>query len=133
MTILELYEVRHLREQLNRELARQHSLETAIDGLTTAFDGLPRSTSHTSRTEKLATLLVDTSEIIRELNERIIEAAIRLTERLFEIDLTDNERKILQLRYVKGLSFNAVAAEVNLSRGYTFRVHSDALKKVTRR
>ena len=78
-------------------------------------------------------LLVDTSEIIRELNERIIEAAIRLTERLFEIDLTDNERKILQLRYVKGLSFNAVAAEVNLSRGYMFRVHADALKKVTRR
>ena len=132
MTILELYEVRNLRDELKREIERQRSLEAAIDGLTVTLDGLPRPPNHTSRTERLAVLLVDTSEIIRELNERIITAAVNLTEKIFAAELTDYERKILQLRYVKGLSFNAIAAEVNLSRSYMFRIHSDALKKATR-
>jgi len=131
MTVLELYEVRELRSQLAREVERQQSLEAAIDGLTATLNGLPHSTTVTSRTERLATLLVDTAEIIRDLNERIIAATITLTEKIFTADLLPDERNVLLLRYVKGLPFNRVADEVHLSRGYMFKVHSTALKKVT--
>lgn len=129
MTILELNEVRNLRDELNRELGRQRSLEAAIDGITSTIDGMPRSTGYASRTEKLATLLVDTSEIIRKLNERIVTASIELTERLFTFDLTVCERDILIQRYVKCLPFRKVAAAVNLSIDHTFRLHRTALKK----
>lgn len=131
MTIIELYEVRELRNELTKELDRQRSLEAAIDGLTSTLDGMPHAPNRTSRTERLATLLVDTTDIIRTLNERIIEAAVRLTERIVQTDLTTHERDVLILRYVKCQSFNQIANKINLSRGYMFRVHSDALKKVT--
>lgn len=132
MTIAELNEVRDLRAELNRELDRQRSLEAAIDGLTSMIDGLPRSQSSTSRTEKLATLLVDTSEIIRRLNERIITASVALTEKIFAADLSNVERDILIQRYVKCLSFKRMASEINLSTDYVFRLHRSALKKTVR-
>lgn len=131
MTIEELNEVRGLRAELERELERQRSLETAINSFTATIDGMPRATECTSRTERLATLLVDTTDIIRTLNERILEVAVRLTERIMQSDLTTHERDVLILRYVKCQSFNKIANETHLSRGYMFRVHSDALKKVT--
>ena len=132
MTIAELNEVRDLRAELNRELDRQRSLEDAINSLTSLIDGLPRSHNSTSRTERLATLLVDTSEIIRDLNERIITATVALTEKIFRTDLSNVERDILIQRYVKCLSFKRVASEINLSIDYIFRLHRSALKKTVR-
>lgn len=132
MTIAELNEVRDLRAELNRELDRQRSLEGTINSLIPSLDGLPRSRSFTSRTEKFATLLVDTSEIIRDLNERILTATVTLAEKIFMTDLSNIERDILILRYVKCLSFKRVASEINLSIDYIFRLHRSALKKTVR-
>lgn len=132
MTIEELNEVRNLRAVLAKELDRQRSLEAAINGITTTIDGLPRPTNHESRTEKLAVLLADTSEIIRNLLIQITAATVALTEKIFALELSSNERNILILRYVKCLSFKRVATEIDLSIDYVFRLHRRALKITVR-
>lgn len=129
LTAAELYEVRDLQKILGNELDRRRQLEAAITTLT-HFDGLPRPRNFGSRVERLALLLIEVTETLRDLRERIINAAVKLTEFLIRADLTADEREVLTLRYVTGLSFREISCRTNLSIGHVFKTHRRAFKRI---
>jgi len=130
LTAAELYEVRDLQKILGNELDRRRQLEAAMTGLATRFDGLPRPRNFGSRVERLALLLIEVTETLRDLRERIINAAVKLTEFLIRADLTPDEREVLTLRYVTGLSFQEISRRTNLSIGHVFKTHRRAFKRI---
>lgn len=68
-----------------------------VFSLTTCFDELPHPRNFGSRVERLVLLLIEVTETLRDLRERIINAAVKLTEFLIRADLTPDEREILSL------------------------------------
>lgn len=131
MTRAELHEVRELRKLYRLEVERRRQLEATIHGLTTRhLDGLPRSTSIDSSVERLALLLIEVTGRLHELRERLFNAAVKLTELFTLADVTPDEREILSLRYVTGLSFDEISRQASRSIGSVFKLHRSALNRI---
>ena len=89
-------------------------------------DGMPHGSSQTDLSAYAATL----DEMIEELKqERLKRAKLR---RQIERDISalknEDEQKVLRLRYIKGLKWEEIAAEMNYSYKWIHKIHGKALK-----
>ncbi|MBR4542232.1 MAG: hypothetical protein IKO54_08750 [Lachnospiraceae bacterium] len=123
MTVQELSQVYHLNREIEAYKRRLDKLKAKIGASTPKLSEMPHNPSQTdSQTEQIAADIVDTEAIIKALQIQCIHERSRLTRYIDKIQ--DSEiRMIFLLRFIDGLSWDMVAAEM----GEGYRV--EAIKK----
>lgn len=125
MKLTTVFELEEKISAARDELARLKSLATAT---TARIDGLPRSTSVTSRIENYAVKILDCQRRLDGLVEDSLCAQIDLT-----LDITKRVHgtagAILYRRYIQLKPFAVIAAELNYSESAIYKFHSDGVKK----
>jgi len=83
--------------------------------------------------DRLADDMAKLDELERELIERTIqlEQDIRITE-LYITALPEQQRRVIRLRYVEGLSWREVAKVAHYSVDHCFAIHRQAIKQIQR-
>ena len=89
-------------------------------------DGMPKGTNQSDLSGYAALLDEQISELIQERYKRAklradIENSIRDME-------NENEQQVLRLRYIKGMKWEDIRAEIDYSWQHVHRIHSNALK-----
>ena len=103
-------------------------LETVVKS--PAMDGMPRKPATNGLEYEVARI-----EIAKVKLEKARNKALRLQDEIEDmIDLlTDSDQKsLIRLRYIHGLSWDEVASEMNWSRSQVFRIHGWALENLRR-
>ncbi len=91
-----------------------------------ASDGMPHGSSHSDLSDYIAIL----DEQIELLKEERLERArhYQKIERQIHQMKNEDEQEVLRLRYILGMKWKEVAAEIDYSWEQTHRIHSSALK-----
>ena len=89
-------------------------------------DGMPHGSSQTDLSAYAATL----DEMIEELKQERLKRAKLRWKIVRDIRALENEdeQKVLRLRYIKGLKWDEIAAEMNYSYKWIHKIHGKALK-----
>lgn len=124
---MNLSAVVELRRELEKEKSRLESLKAAVTNLTVKLDELPRSSARVSRTEKLATQIIDSERRIAELEIELVNQALNLTEEILR-RVAGQSANVLLMRYIRIKSFEDIAARLNYSRSYVSRLHRQGVK-----
>lgn len=108
-------------------------VRTKIEGLKAiTYDRERVQVSPSNKTEELIAQLVDTedklSKEVREHFDEVVEA----TKRIYSLD---NERQIqvLEMRYIKGMRWQAIADELDIEYRSATRLHRKALRNFERK
>ena len=123
-----LYELRYLDKRIEDRLEEAARLRSQINRATSIFSDMPRGGKGRDWTDTLLKAC--------ELERRIMDETNRLirwkAEARAAIDLIDeaNYRRVLEMRYVQGRSWRAIAREMNYSERAVFYLHVQALKKI---
>lgn len=112
--------------RLREELARWRA---AGERMGAAADGMPRAKGRASRVEEAAVHIVDLQrELGRETERLACERAAAL--RAMRTVENDELRYLLELRYIDGLTFEAIAEKTCYSVRQTLRRHALALDEL---
>lgn len=108
ITVQQLSQLRYLKQEINVERERIMQLRTKSIYGTRRLDGMPSAAKRADRTAQCATELAYLEQLLAEHMRRAICELLRLQRFIGEIP--DSEmRLIFYYRYIKGLSWNAVA------------------------
>lgn len=129
ITYTDLQECRRMNNFINDETERMYRLESQIERITTAMKiaGGGGSGASDKMAEDIATLL--------DMRDALWDAIINRKEKIDNIrimiaGLPDEQRRILELRYFDGLTWNTIAKRTNYDRRHCFRLHRLALVKL---
>jgi RNA polymerase sigma factor (sigma-70 family) len=128
----EFKNLRQLGQELEDIQERISRLRSAMEGLNRVMLNSPDS--HSVPTDKLAKQMAELDELQREEMALLAEhyARIHGLERRLEI-LPAPQRRVMELRYVKGLKWRGVAKAANLSESQCYRRHVKALKTLRKK
>lgn len=122
---------RELMEEIDRETREAHYWEDIAIGLSPSkFSYGSKSTTRKDMGDYVARFL-DIASHCSQLGE---EATIAKDQILEVIDSLDNliYRRILRMKYIDGLTHREIAERLHYSMGYIRRMHSRAIKEVTK-
>lgn len=111
-------------EETRERIAR---LRSAMEGLNRVMRNSPDS--HAVPTDKLAKQMAELDKLERQLAEDVIdyERRVRALEgRLATLPVA--QRRVMELRYIRGLKWKAVAKKVGYSVDNCFKLHRKALE-----
>lgn len=107
MTKKELLQLWYLNREIDREQKRLFQLKAAATDTSVKVSGLPHG-NHVSDKTAVAALIADSEAVLQEKIQLCIAEYNRLNRFIASVD-DSLTRQILQLRYVDGLSWVAVA------------------------
>ena len=93
-------------------------------------DGQPKGQSTESQVEKITLLVIEKERELMTLKEQLVEVAGELAQKLSQLSLTSQERRVIFLRYVACMHFRDIAFEMNKSDARTYAIHATALDKI---
>lgn len=96
------------------------------------YDGMPKGSTTSDPTAKAATYIVDVYESRIETLKGNVERIMRrkaLAEELLD-RLTDDERKVIEERYIKGTRWDFIPGILHFERTWCFELRKRALKKM---
>ncbi len=112
MTLKELSQLYHLNREIEMDKRRLKELrEKSLSPGSPRFDGMPKSTTVISRVERYTEEINDLEAIIAAKQLQCIHERNRLERYIRDID-DSYTRQIFTLRFVEGLSWGRVAAQV---------------------
>lgn len=126
-----LMNVRILNQKLISAKEKLLELDDSLKKITIELNGLPKPQGYVKlRVETLVAMKVEIERQIAELEEEIQGAKADLTTKLFEMDLSTDERRILLRRYVNLENFDTIAQNLFFSKSKVFTLHRLATKKI---
>lgn len=117
-------------EALEQKLTAWRTAATTAP--TSPIDGLPRARPLTSRTENFAQKIIDGEQELKELRSELSTTTARLSDEIFQRVDDGRERNVLFLRYVAGLDFKKIAAQLSLTKDPMFKLHRRGREKFSR-
>ena len=123
---MKLSTVFELEEKISAARYELENLKSLATATTRQMDGLPRSTSTTSRVESLAVKIMDCERRLAELVEEKICRQVDLTLEISE-RVTGNAAIVLILRYSSCKTFAEIARAMSLSRPRISALHKQGL------
>ncbi len=126
-----LKEYKTLRVQIAKDEARLKELEEMKDEITANItDERVQSSSVGSKVEKLAIKIADLENEIADEKIRAIDRMNEIHSSINSLDDVD-EQLILELRYIRRMSFADIARSLYFSASKVYRLHRNALKNMT--
>ena len=129
MTRNELERMADLGERLKKLKERENDLRESVQGLTAILSDMPKANS---RHDKMAEYVARLEEIRAEYAEMISEhEELQIRYDKAVLVLNRKERKVLELRYETGFGWQRIAWKLHFSESHVFKLHREALKKVS--
>jgi len=106
----------------------QHYRELAMQ-CTQAITGMPGSGDKTGKQERFVTALVDVQKELQERLHTLIENKTK-AEELIDTLQDPQERAVMRMYYLSGLSMEEIAEHAGKERTWPYRLKKEALKKL---
>lgn len=127
LTYEDLMECRRMQAFISDQTERMAQLESQIERITTAIrqsGGLGSNAVQDKMAEDIAVLL--------DMRDALWDAIIQRKEKVEKIklmiaNLPDEQRRIVELRYFDGLTWNAISDRTSYDKRHCFRLHKLAL------
>lgn len=130
ITCEELNAVWHIKRQIEREQRRLHDLELCIAPTPPVLDGMPHCPPLVYKVERVATLLLDTQQLINSLGEQLAQCKFELLMKLQSFRLSELQERVLSYHYVACLKFGEIAKLMNYTYQHIHRLHNQGLNSL---
>ena len=107
---------------------RIEALRDTLERTTLQLDGMPHGSDGT---DKMATLTATIVDLEKKLDKRRVDCEKEMQRAETVIDtLPDQQRLVMRLRYIEGLSWKQVAEKSNYAKRHCIRIHKKALERM---
>lgn len=131
MTREELTAIPTMQKALNRKAERLEQLQeqaTCVQAIDTSRDKIQTSTVNKSMA--IVDMAVDLEAELKLDSDELRAIRMRAAKFIDGLELSSNERQILNLRYASGLYWQDISELMNYNARYVQEIHADVLKKV---
>jgi DNA-directed RNA polymerase specialized sigma24 family protein len=127
---LDKAELRHYRDLVLEAKELEEEIDALRDKVTSRTwpDGLPHGSGSGDKLGNVVAKIADLSKLLECKQQALIYQRYQIESAIEQLDPV--ERRLIRLRYVKGLSWERVCVGINYSWRETHRKHSEALKKM---
>ena len=110
---------------LERRIA---ALRETLERTTPQLDGMPHGSDGTDKMASITATIVD---LERRLDKRRVDCEKEMQRAETVIDtLPDQQRLIMRLRYIEGLTWRQVSEKSNYDKRHCIRIHKRALERI---
>lgn len=110
---------------LERRIA---ALRETLERITPQLDGMPHGSDGK---DKMATLTATIVDLEEKLDKRRVNCEVEMQRAETVIDtLPDQQRLIMRLRYIDGLTWRQVSEKSNYDKRHCIRIHKRALERI---
>ena len=104
------------------------ALEETLERTTVQLNGMPHGSDGA---DKMSAMVADIVDLMTKLDERRIkcEKDMQEVERVFD-SLPDQQRRVMRLRFIDGMSWKKIAKETHYDRSYLIRIQQAALERI---
>ena len=129
MTIEELNSPMKIREEIRRKTSEVEMLREMFH--TSVIDGQPKAKPLLSMPERLTIAISELEATLAQLANDLIDVSAELTAKIVST-FADNQlmSSVLIRMYAAGLSADEVARSLGYTRGYIWKVHNQAIKRL---
>lgn len=128
MTYAELNAVWETKLRLEREKRRLVDLKVCAVSMTPILDGMPHAPALESKVERIALLIADTEQTIKNMCQSLAQRKFELLTRLQALPLNELQQRVLSYHYVACLSFKEIAKMLNFTKEYISKLHNRGLR-----
>lgn len=131
MTKEELTRIPIMQRYLNRKAERLEQLQeraTCVPAIDTSREKI--QTSKVNKSMAIVDMAVDLEAELRQDSDELRAEHMKAAQFIDGLELSSNERQILNLRYVSGLYWQDISELMNYNARYVQEIHADVLKKV---
>ena len=127
---MEKRELQQYRALLAEACLLEEEKRRLADGMLAAvrITGLPKGNGTADDTGRLAAKLADLSVLLAEKLEAAIDARLRMEEAIENLEA--QERVLMRLRYIEGLTWERIAEEMHYSYQWVCTLHERILQKM---
>ena len=120
-----------LDQRINSKLEQVSSLNELATKCTSTLTGMPRNPNRGTSTmaDAIAKIVDLQAEINRDI-DRLVDLKRDMVRAIKAVDNTEYQT-LLEKRYLCFMSWEQIAVDMNYSLQHTFRLHDNALKKIT--
>lgn len=128
MTYAELNAVWETKLRLERENRRLVDLKVCAVSMTPILDGMPHAPALESKVERIALLIADTEQTIKNMCQSLAQRKFELLTRLQALPLNELQQRVLSYHYVACLRFKEIAKMLNFTKEYISKLHNRGLR-----
>lgn len=121
----------HIDHRIESKLSQIESLKSLATRVTTVFSDMPHSASPDN--QRLQKTIAEIVDLENEVSTDITQLVSLKREIKNIINQVQNEkyRTLLELRYLNFWTWEQIAVNLNFSIQHTYRIHDEALKKIS--
>ncbi len=125
-----LNQARELEHTISVEIDRIRCMEEMANKATSINSDLPGSPTrdNTSR-ERILAKVNDLKNEVNTLIKNLDELKEDINDKIWNLSRTEYI-EVLSYRYIQNMNWDEIAKAINLSAGYTFKLHAQALKEM---
>lgn len=128
LTCEELNAVWIVKKRLEREQRNLVDLRLMAEPSPPPLDGLPNAKSLTYKVERIATLMIESQQLIERLGNMLAERKFELLTKLQSLQLNELQQRVLSYHYVACLKFAEIAKLMSYTKLHVHFLHRQALK-----
>lgn len=104
------------------------ALRDTLERTTVQLNGMPHGSEGA---DKMSAMVADIVDLMSKLDERRVkcEQGMQDVERVFDT-LPDQQRRVMRLRYIDGMSWKKIAKETHYDISYLVRIQQAALERI---
>ena len=128
MTKKELKEYVWIQDNIKELEERLFEIETQATKCTTTLSDMPKGSG---TQDKIGNHVVETVAISNMINRELARGRKKMVEIEQAIDgLDEREKRLMRLRYIKGVRWEEICVEMSYSWMQIHRIHADVLRKI---
>ena len=119
-----------INSEINRKLQHIAALRNLLESDTTKLTGMPRNPSPNN--SRMADIIAEIADLEKEADmetDRLVNIKRTILSAAYALD-KDIARQVIELRYIKAMSWPMVMKETGYSKRQLFRYHKEALEKI---
>lgn len=124
-----LQQYKYLDKRINRQLEEIQELRSLAEKITPSYSDMPKSHNGQDKIQSAVEKII----LLEQELDKLIDKYIDLRREIeLKINSIDDKRlqDLLKYRYIDGLTFEAIAIEMNYSYMQICRLHGQALNKI---
>ena len=107
---------------------RIQALRETLERTTTQLNGMPHGSDGA---DKMASMISDIVDLMQKLDERRIRCAVGMQKVDEAFDrLPDQQRRVMRLRYIDGMSWNRIKKVTHYEIAHLMRIQAAALERM---
>lgn len=128
LTCEELNAVWIVKKRLEREQRNLVDLRLMAEPSSPQLDGTPHEKPLTYKVERIATLMVESQQLIERLGNLLSERKFELLRKLQALQLNELQQRVLSYHYVACLEFSEIAKLMSFTKRHILFLHRQGLK-----